>query len=69
MTVKELKEKLSNLPDDMSINYAGETIFDNKWICKCVKASNAAVVRVKDGKVIQRACKQTSGGEKCLIIS
>lgn len=75
MKVKELKEILSKLDDDIEIvvdlvtdeKYADSNIWTSDvrdlFICE-----NNKLLNVKGGKIVQRAHKDTDGARKCLIL-
>jgi len=71
MTIKELIEKLQDYPEDMEIFTSGSMCTGNKLECTAYKPfpQEKRVVLIDDTYyVAQRACKETSGAKKCLVI-
>ena len=70
MNAKELKTILKSLPDDTEIYIDSKEpgIDGNIWAFKVHKAIHSAVKRVKDNKVVQRPCKETSGCKRGLVL-
>lgn len=73
MTVLELKQLLSNYSDDTEvfIDMITDDQYesDNIWVSNVrepftVKPSR----RVKDNKIAQRACRETAGAKKALVL-
>ena len=71
MTKKELIEMLQNCPDDAEvyIDMLNDQDFDgdNIWLSHARKPF-PTIKWVKDGKIAQRPCEETSGAVKSIIL-
>ncbi len=67
-TVGEMIEVLEQLPKDMKIVKYGKKLGGNEFISRA-EMLFLKLQRMKDYKIVQRACKETEGSEKVLIIS
>lgn len=70
ITIKELKEVLKDLPDDMLVY---KTIFENESRVKITQNIYPYIKRVyKDKnhsyKIAERPCKETKNAQKALIV-
>lgn len=73
MTVKELIERLKEFDPEMEVFvdcYKDEKYkYDNKWLSEVRDPLlGRPISMVKDNKIAQRACEETSGAKKCLVL-
>jgi len=73
MTVLELKQLLSNYPDDMEVFVDMITDdqheSDNIWVSMVREpVVNSNLKMIRDMKIAQRPCQQTKDAKKCLIL-
>jgi mRNA-degrading endonuclease YafQ of YafQ-DinJ toxin-antitoxin module len=70
-TVGDLKKYIKDLPDDMPVVTANDDHLEhrdnNLWDCSCSPDHWIELKYVKDHKIVQRPCKETSGGTKSLV--
>ena len=68
MTVKELKEIIKKIPDDLLV-YIGEDLIETaEWAQQVSKVTHLETAYVKSNRIAKRPCKDTQGAEKSLII-
>lgn len=71
MKVKKLIEKLQQFPDDMEVFGYSISCTGNKfkYLVHEVSIKEERFVKFeKDTLIAQRACKETQGAKKCLVI-
>ena len=69
-TIGELREALADLPKNMKIKVLGRNVYDDEGVSMCsVIKVFLTIKRVKNGMVAHRACKETNGAEKILVMS
>ena len=68
MTVKELKEKLSQFPDDMEIVSVKERVDGINVYGYMVQEPLLVKKYVKNRQTVLRPCKETAGAKKTVII-
>lgn len=69
MTVGELVKYLKNLDQNMKVMIREhDQVLDGNEFKYRARFPFPVIQRIKDGKVAQRACKDTEGSEKCFTL-